>query len=213
MTHRFVVAAIASTALAVATLPAFGQGQVRDRNASNNPEIYQQTHPEDRSNPQLQGPAPARAAERPAQREQRHDGRVDGGRRDQDRREAHRNEGGHRHAERPNWDRRAPDRRDHGYVAPRPSYYGAPAVIFSAPPVYYGGVPQTYYPAYNSARVVRPGDYVPPEYLSPQFAVQDWYWRGLSQPPYGYQWVLLGPDHYALVAMSTGQIVSLMVAR
>jgi Ni/Co efflux regulator RcnB len=43
--------------------------------------------------------------------------------------------------------------------------------------------------------------------------VQDWQWRGLSAPPYGYHWVLLGPDNFALVADSTGQILSLVAAR
>lgn len=226
MTSRFVLSAIAAVTLCVASLPALSQGRVYDRNASNNPEIYQQTHPEDRSNRQLQGPPAARPAERPADRGQRdaarnEAARNDAVRREQDRVNAQRQEADRRHGDRRNWDHRGPDRRDYGYVVPRPFYYGspqgyysAPPVYYSAPPVYYGGAPQAYYPYANSAPLVfRQGDYLPPELRSQQFVVDDWYWRGLSSPPFGYQWMLLGSDNFALVVASTGQIVSLVAAR
>ncbi len=96
---------------------------------------------------------------------------------------------------------------------PRPYFAPAPPVYYGAPPVYYGGVPQPYDPGYAVPQVFRAGDYLPPEFLGPQYAVADWYWRGLSAPPYGYQWVVLAPDNYALVALGTGQIVSLVVTR
>ena len=207
MSSRFVLSAIAACALCAGTLPAFAQGRVYDRNASNNPEIYQQTHPEDRSNPQLQGQP--RAVDRPAANQQpRPEARRDNDRRQPDRR---------------NWDQRGQDRRGYGYVVPRPAYtynygyappvyYSAPPVYYSAPPVYYGGVPQPFYPS-AAPVAIQPGDYLPPEYLGPQFAVADWQWRGLAAPPIGYHWVLVGSDSFALVADNTGQILSLVAAR
>lgn len=221
MNSRLIVSAVAAATLCAGALPASAQGRVYDRNASNNPETYQQTHPEDRSNPQLQGPARVeRNDPAPGQREA---GRRDRAGQDQARRDdQQRREADRRQADRRNWDhRRGHERRDHGhdygYVVPRPYYYGAPWVYYSAPPVYYGAAPQTYYPyppAYGGTPLVfRPGDYLPPEYRAPQFVVNDWEWRGLSAPPFGYQWVLLGPDHFALVAVSTGQILSLVVTR
>lgn len=203
MNNRLIVSAFACATLCAGALPAFAQGRVYDRNATNNPEIYQQTHPEDRSNPDLQGrPAP----------------RVDRG--EQERRDAARNEqqrngqgqqAERRQGQRRDWDRRAPERRDYGYVVPRPYYYPAPPVYYPAPPVYFGAVPQPYaypYGTYN-APVFRAGDFLPPQYLSGQFVIADWDWRGLYAPPAGYQWMLLGAD-YALVAIATGQIVSVV---
>ena len=227
MISRFVLTSVAVAALWGASLPALSQGRVYDRNASNNPEIYQQTHPEDRSNPQLQGPPSAGPAERFGERGQREAARNEAIRRDQDRVNAQRqdadrrHEGERRHGDRRNRDHRGWDRRDYGYVIPRPFYYGspqgyysAPPVYYSAPPVYYGGAPQTYYPYANTAPLMfRQGDYLPPELRSQQFVVADWSWRGLAAPPYGYQWILLGPDSFALVLASTGQIVSLVAAR
>jgi Ni/Co efflux regulator RcnB len=211
MNSRFTLTALAAAALWAGMLPAFAQGRVRDRNASNNPEIYQQTHPEDLSNPQLQGT--------PRQLD-----RSEPSRRDQDRGDAHRRDNERRQPDRGNSDRRGSDhRRDYGYVAPRPNfsynrppaYYSPAPVYYGAPSVYYdyGAVPQTYYPNAAAPMVFRPGDYLPPEYFSEQFVVQDWQWRGLSAPPYGYRWIVLGPDNYALVAEATGQVVSLVAAR
>lgn len=202
MSNRFLISAIATASMCAASLPALAQGRVLDRNASNNPEIYQQTHPEDRSNPQLQGPAAPAPAPRGAERTARE--------RNQDRREAQRRESEHRQGDRHHREWRAPERRDYGYVVPRPYYY------YSGPPVYYGSVPPAYYSSpygYNPPPVLRQGDYLPPEYLRQQFIVTDWYWRGLSEPPYGYQWLVLGPDNYALVAVANGHIVSLVVTR
>lgn len=228
MISRFVLSSVAVAALCGASLPTLSQGRVYDRNASNNPEIYQQTHPEDRSNPQLQGLPAARPAEPSGERGQREAARNEAIRRDRDRVNAQRQEADRRHegerwrhGDRRNWEYRGWDRRDYGYVIPQPIYYGspqgyysAPPVYYSAPPVYYGGSPQTYYPYANTAPLVfRQGDYLPPELRSQQFVVDDWSWRGLSAPPYGYQWMLLGPDNFALVLASTGQIVSLVAAR
>lgn len=204
------------------------QGRVYDRNASNNPEIYQQTHPEDRSNPQLQGAplgrsverGPERSADRDQRQAERNEAaRNDAIRRERDRANAQRHEADRRHeferrnAERHNWDHRW-DRRDYGYVVPRPSYYGAPQVVYAAPQVYYGAAPQAFYPSANPAPIVfRQGDYLPAELRSQQFVVQDWYWRGLAAPPFGYQWMQLGADNFALVLATTGQIVSLVATR
>lgn len=218
MNSRLIVSAIAAATLCASALPAAAQGRVYDRNASNNPEIYQQTHPEDAHNAQnLQGPAAPRVERHEPRREA---GRRDGARQEQARRdEQHRREADHRRHQhdRRDWDHhRGHDRRHYGYVVPRPIYYySPPAVYYSAPPVYYGAAPQTYYPpAYGSAQLVfQTGDYLPPQYRAAQYVVTDWQWRGLSAPPYGYQWIVLGPDHFALVADSTGQIVSLVAAR
>jgi Ni/Co efflux regulator RcnB len=52
-----IVSAIVAATLAAGSFSAFAQGRVYDRNASNNPEIYRQTHPEDAGNARnLQGP-------------------------------------------------------------------------------------------------------------------------------------------------------------
>jgi Ni/Co efflux regulator RcnB len=42
-----IICAVAAVSLSLGSLGAFAQGRVYDRNASNNPEIYQRTHPED----------------------------------------------------------------------------------------------------------------------------------------------------------------------
>jgi Ni/Co efflux regulator RcnB len=218
MHRRLIVSAIACATLCAGTLPAFAQGRVYDRNASNNPEIYQQTHPEDRSNPDLQG-RPAPGLERRDQ-DRRDQDRRDAARNDQQR-NAQRQEADRRQGQQRDWDRRAPERRDwdrsgygrrdYGYVVPQPYYYPAPPVYYPAPPVYFGAVPQPYgYPYGNTAApVFRAGDFLPPPYLSGQFVISDWDWRGLYAPPAGYQWMLLGAD-YALVATATGQIVSVV---
>ncbi|MFC5498919.1 RcnB family protein [Caenimonas terrae] len=206
MNSRFVLP-LAAAALCAASLPALAQGRVYDRNASNNPEIYQQTHPEDRSNPQLQGPPaaapqpPARGADRP-DRGQRPAPPADQPR-DAHRRDPDRRQGDHRRNE----------RRDYGYVVPRPYYYSVPAPVYYGPPaVYYGAVPQPYY-SYPVAPSFQVGDYLPPEYRDQQFVIQDWQWRGLPPPPYGFHWLMVGADGYALVADATGQIISLVAAR
>ena len=57
MKSSAIVSAILASALTLGSFGAFAQGQVYDRNASNNPEIYQRTHPEDaRNSRNLQGP-------------------------------------------------------------------------------------------------------------------------------------------------------------
>jgi Ni/Co efflux regulator RcnB len=205
MSSRIVLSAIAAAALCAGALPAFGQASGLDRNV---PEIPgQQARPVDRNSFEgAQGERPPRA------------GRRDQPRQDPSRPEARRDHD-NRQPDRRNWDRRGNDRRDYGYVVPRPNYFYAPpavyfgAPVYSAPPVYYGAVPQPYYPYAAAPLPFNPGDYLPPEYRAQQFVVQDWQWRGLAAPPYGYHWLLLGPDYYALVADATGQILSLVAAR
>jgi Ni/Co efflux regulator RcnB len=187
MNSRFIAGAVAAAALWAGAPPAFAQGRVVDRNASNNPEIYQQTHPEDRSNPQLQGTP--RQADRQLER------RAPERRRDE----------------------RYVQPRTRIYVNPPPVfygappiYYGAPPVYYGAPPAYYGAVPQPYASYAPPPMLFRPGDYLPPEYRAQQFVVEDWQWRGLSAPPPGYRWFILAPGSYALVADATGQIAALL---
>jgi Ni/Co efflux regulator RcnB len=54
MKSSAIVCAVAAV-LSLGSVSSFAQGRVYDRNASNNPEIYQQTHPEDQSGRNLQG--------------------------------------------------------------------------------------------------------------------------------------------------------------
>lgn len=133
--------------------------------------------------------------------------------RDGDHRRANHRHGDHRHADRRQWVDPIPDHRHFNYVLPRPSYYGAPRVHYTPPIAYYGAAPRLYYPHATPALVLQAGDYLPPEFRNQQFVVTDWEWRGLPEPAYGYQWMLLGPDNFALVAQSTGQIVSLVAIR
>lgn len=214
-----VLTAVAAAALCSA-LPAFAQASGLDRNipevpvqapAQAAPAAVPQASDRAADRREQQGHRPGREANRPdpPRRDQAQDGRRD---HDTTDRNAH----DRRRADRRHWDHRTPDhRRSYGYVVPRPNiYYLPPPVYYSAPPVYYG--PQPYYPpsGYNPAPILfQLGDYLPPEYRQQQFVVQDWEWRGLGPPPYGYHWILLGPDNVALVADATGQIVSLVAAR
>lgn len=208
MRRSFIFSAVAAASLC-ASFGALGQASGLDVNVNpnaNDPQVRQQ--------PQPAAPAPPRANDR-RDRDQRDAQQGQ-------RREADRGQGERRDRERDrdrDRDRPGYQRRDY-YVAPRPYfrppppvYYSAPPVYYGPPPVYYGGAPQTYYPGYAPAQLFQPGDYLPPEFRSPQFVVTDWYWRGLSEPPFGYQWMVLGPDNFALVAVATGQIASIVVTR
>ena len=203
MNSRCVISALAAATLFSGGIPVFAQGSGPDRNV---PEIPNQPAPQVRpaapASPQVQ--APARSKERREQQHGRRDEARADGRRDHD----------HRHSDRRHWDGRAPGRGYYGYVIPQPSYYYPPAVYYGGPPVYYSTAPQTYYPYGVAAQLVfRPGDFLPPEYRQQQYVVEDWQWRGLAVPPYGYRWLLLGSDSFALVADSTGQILTLVAMR
>ena len=210
MNSRFVVSAIAAIFCAGA-LPVFAQGSGPDRNV---PEIPNQPAPQARPaerGPQVQ--TPARPREQQGQRE---DHRRDAPRQEHPR-DAQRHDNEHRQADRRNWEQRRFERRDYGYVVPQPLpyYYSAPPVYYGPPAVYYGGLPRPYYPnPYAAAPLMfQPGDYLPPELRAQQYLVEDWQWRGLSAPPYGYHWLALGADNFALVADATGQIFSLVATR
>jgi Ni/Co efflux regulator RcnB len=56
----------------------------------------------------------------------------------------------------------------------------------------------------------RRGGYVPREYRSRQYVVNDWRSHRLSAPPRGYQWVQVGGD-YVLAAIATGLIAQLLL--
>src|SRR5512140_2712551 len=56
----------------------------------------------------------------------------------------------------------------------------------------------------------RRGGYIPHQYRSRQYVVEDWRGHHLNQPPRGYQWVQVGGD-YVMVAIATGIIVQLML--
>lgn len=164
MKSSAIVCAIAAVSLSLGSLSAFAQGQTYDRNASNNPEIYQRTHPNDVPDRNLQGGPGAR-----------NDGRSYN--RNDDR----------------NYDRnnspRSYDRRDFERRADRDQqrfYYGARSPEF------------------------RRGGYIPYEYRSHQYYVNDWRGHHLSAPPRGYQWVQVGSD-YVLIAIATGLIANLIL--
>jgi Ni/Co efflux regulator RcnB len=219
------ICSLTALSFAAVSLPALAQGRVPDRNASNNPEIYRQTHPEDAGSAQdLQGrPLPFDRGEADRRDQANRDqASRDAARRDADRRDSARREADRQQPNRREPDRRPFDRRDDGrrgggaydgyagygwgYVAPPPVFYSPP------PAVYYNGPPPSYYYGTPGPRPLQPGDYLPPEYLAAQYIVQDWQWRGLSAPPYGYQWVQLGTG-YALVVSSTGQIASIVATQ
>ena len=141
-----IVSAIAAVALGLGSVWALAQGQTYDRNASNNPEIYQRTHPNGVQDRNLQG--------RPNDRD----------------------------------NRRGFDQRDDNSRAPGPFYYGARSPEF------------------------RRGGYIPYEYRSRQYFVNDWRGHQLSAPPRGYQWVQVGSD-YVLIALATGLIANLILSR
>lgn len=139
---------------------------------------------------------------------------------DQPHAETHRRDQPHRHVDGRHWVNPIPDHPHFGHVHPRPTYYGVPRVFYAPPVPYYNYAPPVAYYSATPRVAYHPrllalqlGDYLPPEFRSQQFAVMDWEWRGLSPPPYGYQWMLLGPDLFALVAVSTGQIVSMVPTR
>lgn len=215
MKSSAVACAVLAASFTLGTLSALAQGRVYDRNASNNPEIYRQTHPEDTSQPNLQrGPIRGNDRRDQDQREnaRREAERLDAARRGQDRQDNARREHERRDAERREFERRQTehrrndqDRRNYGYrndgyrndghrgerygyVNPERHYHGA-----RGPEFYHGG-------------------YIPREFLSQQYYVNDWYGRGLSAPPYGYQWVQIGPD-YALIAIATGLIAYLVLTQ
>ena len=219
-----IVCAIAAASLGLGAVSAFAQGRVYDRNASNNPEIYRHPHPEGAAaaqNPQGQ------SFER---RDQRHHDRAETGRREQQRRDAERREHEQRQAE------RRVNRHGYGhghgyghhadrhYVTPRTFYYSPPQTYYRAPQTYYGvpqtyyGVPQPYYDApqtyYSGSRgpEFHRGGYLPHEYRTPQYYVNDWYGHQLYAPPYGHQWLQVGTD-YVLVALATGLIANLILNR
>ena len=66
---------------------------------------------------------------------------------------------------------------------------------------------------YYSARgpEFRRGGYIPREYRNRQYVVTDYRSYRLSPPPYGQQWVQVGPD-YVLVAIATGLIAHIILS-
>jgi Ni/Co efflux regulator RcnB len=58
----------------------------------------------------------------------------------------------------------------------------------------------------------RRGGYVPQQYRSHQYVVNDWRGHYLNAPPRGHQWVQVGGD-YVLMAIATGLIVNLLLSQ
>jgi Ni/Co efflux regulator RcnB len=57
---------------------------------------------------------------------------------------------------------------------------------------------------------LRRGAYLPSQYRSRQYVVDDWRGHRLRQPPRGYHWVQTGGD-YVLAAIATGIIADLLI--
>jgi len=72
----------------------------------------------------------------------------------------------------------------------------------------YGRTDQYYYNARGPEW--RRGGYVPYQYRSNQYVVNDWRGHRLHAPPRGYHWVQVGSD-YVLVAIATGVILELLI--
>lgn len=56
----------------------------------------------------------------------------------------------------------------------------------------------------------RRGGYIPHEFRNRQYIVNNYRTHYLSPPPYGHQWVQVGPD-YVLVAIATGLIANIIL--
>jgi Ni/Co efflux regulator RcnB len=56
------------------------------------------------------------------------------------------------------------------------------------------------------------GGYIPREYRSRQYVVNDWRDHRLNAPPRGQQWVQVGSD-YVLIAVGTGIIAQLVLSQ
>lgn len=74
---------------------------------------------------------------------------------------------------------------------------------------YYRYDERSYGPGYQNYQLRR-GGYLPPQYRSRQYIVEDWRGHRLSRPPVGYHWVQVGGD-YVLVAITTGIILQLLL--
>jgi Ni/Co efflux regulator RcnB len=170
MKSSAIVCAIAAASLGLGSVSAFAQ---YDRNASNNPEIYQRTHPEDQTQRNLQ--SPRNVQNRGAYDARNYDGRLPETRR------FNRN-----------------DSRYNGYGTYGNDNYGNDN--YGEGRYYYGARGPEF----------RRGGYIPPEYRSRQYYVNDWRGHQLSAPPRGYQWVQVGAD-YALIALATGLIANLVL--
>ena len=57
----------------------------------------------------------------------------------------------------------------------------------------------------------RRGGYIPREFRSRQYIINDYRTYHLSPPPRGHQWVQVGAD-YVLIAVATGLIVSILLS-
>ena len=122
---------------------------------------------------------------------------------------------GYGHREPPGYGHRAPP----GYGAPRhqgynPAYRGGPPPQYRyvpPPPPRYAPPPVVHY-GYPGARPwFHAGRPMPRGYRQQYYVVDEWRrYPRLSPPPRGYHWVRVGAD-YALVAIATGIIASIIL--
>ena len=132
--------------------------------------------------------------------EQRHDRGDRNDRHDRhDRRDNDRNWRQDRHDNR-NWnDNRGYQQRGYVQSQPRGYVYNQPNYVYSQPNYY------SHAPRYHR------GGYVPRQYLSNQYYVNNWQsYPGLYAPPYGHQWVNTGGE-FLLVALAKGLIANALM--
>jgi Ni/Co efflux regulator RcnB len=107
-------------------------------------------------------------------------------------------------------DRRADFYRD-GRHDNRPFYREAPRYDHSPRPVYGAGPHRGEWRGAGPRHAWHRGGYLPPQYRSRGYVVDDWRGHRLSAPPRGYHWVQAGGD-YVLAAIATGVILQILLS-
>lgn len=68
------------------------------------------------------------------------------------------------------------------------------------------------YRSVEASGQLKRGEQLPPRYRTHHYVVENWKAHRLTEPPPGHQWVQAGND-YALVAIATGEVQEVLVAR
>ena len=68
------------------------------------------------------------------------------------------------------------------------------------------------YRSVEASGQLKRGEQLPPRYRTHHFVVENWKAHRLTEPPPGHQWVQAGRD-YALVAIATGEVQEVLVAK
>jgi Ni/Co efflux regulator RcnB len=110
-------------------------------------------------------------------------------------------------------ERQTPEQRQHSERYGHP-YYGQPPYYgqqYGGPPYYGQPYGQQYGQQYGQGRYFQQGSYVPAEYRSSRYAVNDWRARRLPAPPQGYQWIQTDAGNYALISIATGLVANVVL--